>query len=156
MDLRDAGAGERLGAEVGEDLLERAPQRRLDDAARLFEGDLRDAVLQGLELVAERLRDEVGARGEDLAQLHEGRAQVLQRGGDALEEGERWDLGFAAIDEQPDDGLVLEVPGLDDVSQTVAHEDRGDLPEADHVLDGRAGGPEVGVHGAHRRHGAGW
>ena len=61
VDVRDAGA-----------------EARLDDVLDRFESDPGDLVLELLQLEDERLGEDVLARGEDLAELDEGRAEVLE------------------------------------------------------------------------------
>ena len=84
VDLRDARAGERQLLEHREDLLHRPAKLRLDDGTDIGKGHRRDIVLKLLELLDDVVGDQIAAGGEDLAELHEGGAELLEHHADAL------------------------------------------------------------------------
>ena len=75
VDLCDRRTGERLLVEPGEDL---EPDLLVDDPARLLEREGRHVVDQPLELLDVDVRKQVGPRREQLAELDEGRAELLE------------------------------------------------------------------------------
>ena len=66
-----------------EDVSSGRAELRLDDRAHLGVRERLDAVLQLLQLDDDRVGDEVRARGGRLAELHERRAEALERAPDA-------------------------------------------------------------------------
>ena len=77
--LRDRGRRQRRGVELRERLADRPLQRVLDDRARGFAVERRDAVLQQRQFLGDVRRHQVAARGQDLPELDEDRAELLQR-----------------------------------------------------------------------------
>ena len=84
VDLRDRGRGQGLVVELAEHLVHGAAELVLDELADPLAAEGLDLVLQLAQLGHELERDQVGAGRHDLAQLHEGRAEVLQREPDPL------------------------------------------------------------------------
>ena len=72
------GGGDRR-AQVGEQALDRPTQRFLDLAPRLFQREGRQGVLQPAQVACELQAEDVGAGGQDLAQLDRHRPQMLKR-----------------------------------------------------------------------------
>ena len=79
MHLGDGRGCERLRIDLGEQLAPGLLQPLLDEAQDLLEREGRRAVLQGRKLGDEIGRNHVRARGEDLAELDEGRSQLGER-----------------------------------------------------------------------------
>ena len=77
--LRDRGGGQRLLVERREHLLGGAAVGVLDDGARDAAVEGRHAILQLGQLVGDVGGQQVAARGQGLAELHEDRAEFLQR-----------------------------------------------------------------------------
>ena len=80
--LGDGGGGDRR-AELGEVILEPAAERLLDGAARLGHGERRQPVLQVAQVAGELGADQVGAGGQELAELDVAGAEAGERAGDA-------------------------------------------------------------------------
>ena len=79
MHLCDRGRGQRFGIEAGECLADRQAECFLDDAARGIAVERLDPVLQQGQFVGHVRRHQVAAGGQDLAELDEDRAEILQR-----------------------------------------------------------------------------
>jgi hypothetical protein len=84
MDLAERGGRDRLLLEGRKGLGDLDPELRGDDGMRLFIGEGLDLVLEPREGLQERGRQQVGPRGEELAQLHVRGAELLQIGGQLL------------------------------------------------------------------------
>ena len=82
--LRDRPGGERQRVDVVEDVLPRDAQLLLHHPDDLLLGERRHVVLQRGELLDELGREEVGTRGQDLAELAEGRTQLSSAARSAL------------------------------------------------------------------------
>jgi hypothetical protein len=78
MHLRHGRGGEGLRVEADEEELRRLAERFLDRGDRLLDREGLHVVLQLLQLGEVFGREEIGAQAQGLAQLHEGRAQILQ------------------------------------------------------------------------------
>ena len=65
--------------ELAEDLLDRAPERVAHDRGRRLAGERRHPILEAGELVGDVFGQQVAAGREDLAELDEDRAEILQR-----------------------------------------------------------------------------
>ncbi len=78
MDLAHGCRGERLRREVGERLVDRTPERARDGRLHLRPRRGRDLALERGERVRERGGQQVPARGQHLAELHERHAGVAQ------------------------------------------------------------------------------
>jgi hypothetical protein len=81
--LRDRGRGDRI-AERGKRLRNRAAQRGGHGGFRLRARERRHAVLQALQVAGDRDADHVGPRRQELAELHIGRPEPGQRGGEPV------------------------------------------------------------------------
>ena len=79
MHLRDRRARDRLAVEAREHFADRAPVDALERRDHLLAGKRRHAVLQLRELVGDVRRQEVAARRQHLAELHEDRTEVGER-----------------------------------------------------------------------------
>ena len=77
--LGDRGRGDGLVVEFGEDLVEAAIELLLDGLSRLAARERGQAILQLGEIRRQLLADQIGTHRERLAQLHEGRSQLLER-----------------------------------------------------------------------------
>ena len=78
VDDGDGGPADRLGIEVGERVAQRHPEVVLDPLAHLGERHRRSGVEAGPELVGHLVAEHAGGRGDDLAELHERAAEVLE------------------------------------------------------------------------------
>ena len=79
VDLRDRRRGDRLTLEVREDIVERTTQPALDLADGHIGRERRHAVLQLREFVGDVGGQQVATCRQHLAELHEDRAEVLER-----------------------------------------------------------------------------
>jgi hypothetical protein len=114
--LRDGGGGHGLVREFGEDLVDGSAQLPLDDRVGLLVGERLDVGVQQGELGDERLGEQVDPGGEQLAELHEGGSQPLQRLAQA-----NGDLGlFGGV------FFALGV-GVGEVAEALLEQDGGDL-----------------------------
>jgi hypothetical protein len=77
--LRNRRRRERLGVESGEQLADRLAERALERLNRELARERRHLVLQLRELRGELGRQNVGTHRERLAELHEDRAELLER-----------------------------------------------------------------------------
>ena len=92
-------------------------------------------ILKALEVADEVLAHEVGPRREELAEAHEGRAEVLHHEGQAVWQALLVEALFGA---RGDDLLSLgevaaQVQAADDVGEAVANQHGGDFCEAVHL-----------------------
>ncbi len=78
MHLADRGGRDRLLVEVDERLLERQAELFLDHDTNLCEGEWAHIVLEAAQLGDDVRRDDVGPRGEQLAELDEGRPELVE------------------------------------------------------------------------------
>src|SRR5439155_16497245 len=78
VDLTDRSGRERLGVDAGEDVLPRDAELLLHHLDDLGLAERRDLVLEGRELRDGFGREQIGAGGEDLAELRKGRAELLE------------------------------------------------------------------------------
>ena len=76
--LRDRGRRERLGVELGEELVGARAQLDGERALDVGVGERLDAIERLLELAAVGLGEEALRRGDDLAELEVGRAEILE------------------------------------------------------------------------------
>jgi hypothetical protein len=79
MHLRDRGRGERRALERGEHLLDGLAEGRRKRRRGLLAGEGRHLILKLRELRRDIGRQEVGADGQGLAELHEDRAELFER-----------------------------------------------------------------------------
>ena len=80
MHLRDRGGGDRF-AEADEDAVDRPPEGRLDRRDRHLARKRRHAVLQQLQMAHHIGADDIRPRRQKLAELHIGRSERADRGG---------------------------------------------------------------------------
>ena len=99
MHLADRPGGERLGIDAREHVLPRHAKLLLHDGDDLFLGHRRHVVLELRELGDELGRQQVGPRGEDLAELRERRPELLERRAQALRALLERHVGGAALAE---------------------------------------------------------
>ena len=134
MDLRDRGGGERLGLDRPEDLRRRPAEFLGEDRLDLGERERLDVVAELRQLGRVGFGEEVGAGAEDLAELHEGRPEVLADhpeppravlGRDLVAERR----AFERADE------AVEVERGDDVAIAVADQARQDLAVSGKVAE---------------------
>src|SRR5262249_57528777 len=78
VDLANRGGSRRLLVELEERLFDRQAELLLNHPADVFEGNRADIVLQPLELDEDVRRDDVRPGREELAELDEGRAKLVQ------------------------------------------------------------------------------
>ena len=142
--LRDRRRAVRVRLDVAEHLERRAPERALELGQQLLERHRRHVGLQLLEFGDPARREEVDARRHHLAELDEGRAELLERHAHALRRLERDLLGDrAAVQDLPG---ALEHAGdadaLHEVAQAVPDEDRRDLVQARQLAHHAEGLPQ--------------
>ena len=75
----DRGPADRVGVEVGVGVLQGATQFVLDEALHLVEGHRRSGVEAAAELVGHVVAENAGRRADQLAELEERCAQILER-----------------------------------------------------------------------------
>jgi hypothetical protein len=133
--LTDGRGGNGLLLEIEEELLDGELELLLDHALDLGVGDRRDVVLQRLQLEDDVRRDDVRARGEELAELDEGRPELVQHLPDA-------EAAVRAV------GRDVDFPGatgprpvrpvrVEEVAEAVLRCDLRDLGEAAELADSR-------------------
>jgi hypothetical protein len=129
--LRDRSRGERLLVEADEHLLDRTAVGRFDEGARHLAIERRDAVLQPRQFVGYVEWQQIAARGQRLAELHEDGAELLERQPqpfaawrvlDALEPGPR-------AEQEQEAQWPVQVSGAHEFVEPVAHEDALDFDE---------------------------
>ena len=76
--LTDRGGGNRLLVEADERLLDRQAELFLDHDPNLREGERADVVLEAAQLGDDVRRDDIGTRGEQLAELDERRPELVE------------------------------------------------------------------------------
>ncbi len=99
MHLADGRGRDRRLVELEEELVDREPELLFDDLLRLLEGERRDLVLERLQLEDDVRRDDVRPRREELAELDEGRAELVEHLAQA-----RWPRG------EPSDSTSTSAP----------------------------------------------
>src|SRR6266567_4483499 len=136
MDLADRGRRGWLLVELEEGLLDRQAELLLNYAPDVGERNRPDVVLQLLELDHDVGRDDVRASREQLAELDEGRPQLVQH----LPQpppAVRGRVG-AAVPADPREEVGQPV-ALEEVAEAVLDRDLRDLGEAADVARGRTG-----------------
>jgi hypothetical protein len=118
--LPDRRRGDRLLLELLEDLLDREVELLLDDPADARERLGPGVVLKAAQLVQDVRRHDVGPGGQQLAELDEGRAQLVQHLAQPPAAVAGADRGVVG------DGLLA----AEGVAEPVAGGDLGDLAEA--------------------------
>ncbi len=137
--LRDRRRGDRHVVELGEEFRDRTSERALDLVARRLGAERRHRVLQFAQLDDEAHRDQVGPRREDLAELHEGGAQLFEGHPDPL--FGRVAHQFAAPAAEAREAArqlerALQFEPRDQVAETELHDHAQDLAQALQVLEG--------------------
>ena len=79
MDLRDRRGRERRRVELRENIRDRAAKRALERRDRERAGERRHLVLELRELRGDLRSEQIGPHGQHLAELHEDRAELLER-----------------------------------------------------------------------------
>ena len=132
--LRDRGGRDR-GAERGEQLGDRLAERRGDRGFRLRLRERRHLVLQRFQIARERGPDDVGTRGEKLPELHVGRPEPRQRGGE-LDRGARMARPLEQPRElQPKPRRSGQGRGIDQAEHAFAREDEARAREPEQMAD---------------------
>jgi hypothetical protein len=127
--LAQRGRRHRLRLELGEGLGEPDAQLRADDGLHVHERERLDLVLEPGQRFHVGEGKDVGARGEELAELDEGRPHLLEIGGKMLGE-----LLFAGSDHRRVGDRLIEAGALHEVGPPVLHEESGDVLVALEVL----------------------
>jgi hypothetical protein len=78
VDLADRRGGDRDRVELGEKAFDRLAELLLDHALDVLVREGADVVLQAAELGDDVRREDVGAHREELPELDEGRAQLVE------------------------------------------------------------------------------
>ena len=132
VDLADRGGGDRGLVEFGEELLDRELEVFSDDALDVFVGERAHVVLEGLQLGQDVRRDDVGAGREELAELDERRAELVQHLPQVLAALRRCAFGVPRS-RQASGQQVGQTVGLEEVTEAVLDRDLGDLGDAAEV-----------------------
>ena len=135
MHLADGGRGDGALVELQEKPLDRVAEVFLEHALDLLERDRANVVLQRSQLGDDVRRHDVGARREQLAELDEGRAELVEHLAQVLAP-----LGAGAVDRGhplvPRDE-VGQLVRLEEVAEPVLDRDLRDLGEPPQVAGGR-------------------
>ena len=144
--LRDRRRTLRARVDVAEHVERRAPERAFELGQQLLERHRRHLGLQLFELGDPARREEIDARRHHLAELDEGRAELLQRHAHALRGIERDLLGNGiAVQDLPGAFQhARDADALHELAQAVADEDRGDFLEARQLAHHADGVPQHG------------
>ena len=132
VDLADRRRGYRGRVEVGEELLDAQLELLADDTLDVVVGDRTDVVLELLQLEHDVGRDDVGAGREQLAELDEGRAELVEHLTQvpaALGGAGHFRVQLRAAGEE-----VGQAMGLEEVAEAVPDRDLGDLGDPAKVL----------------------
>ena len=135
VNLADRRRGERLGLELEEEPLDRLPELFSDHTLDLGERDRPHVVLEPAQLGDDVRRDDVGSRREQLAELDERRAELVEH--------------FAQMPATRGRGAVIgrtTSATLEDVAEAVPHGDLGDLAQPPDVQLFRARGHGAVLH----------
>ena len=135
VDLADRGRRQRHGVEFREELVDVASEFGRDQRPHVLEGQGGNVVLQPCELSGERRRDQVPARGQELAQLHVRRPEPLERTTHAnlARRPPTLELGGIVGDlfeRCPVGGVVGDLSVLEQKEDSLVPEDGGDLAVA--------------------------
>ena len=95
MHLRDRGGGDR-GPNAANASFSGLPSAAVTTASASRARERRHLVLQAFEIAGERDADHVGPRRQELAELHVGRAELGQRGGEPAPRASRWSAARSA------------------------------------------------------------
>src|SRR5947209_11044163 len=125
MHLADRRGCQRRAVEQPEDGFHGPPQLRFDDRDHHLGLQGRRRILELGELDLVRGRQQVGSRREDLPQLDEGRAELLERCANMLRPGKR--LVVAPIEDSLQRNKPLQPGNADEEAQTVTRKHLADL-----------------------------
>ena len=143
VDLGDRGGGNRDIVEAREDLIDRPLPLGFENGPRLLDRKGRNLILELAELLDERAGNEVGPNGEDLPELDERGAQLLEREPDPLGEGGPF-LGEGTVrsfppshpeepDPPPERNEPPQVQALEELPEPVLEKNVDDVPETPDV-----------------------
>ena len=126
MDLADRGSGERLAVELDEEALDRLAELLVDDALDLLVRERAHVVLEPAQLGDDVRRQHVGPHREELAELDEGRAELVEELAEVLAALRRRavDEHFAVATARQEVGQLV---ALEEVAEAVPDGDLGDL-----------------------------
>ena len=126
VDLADRGRGQRLAVEFEEETLDRLAELLADDALDLFVRERAHVVLEPAQLGDDVRRQHVGPHREELAELDEGRAELVEELAEVLAA-----LRRRAVDDPRAVPAAREKVGqlvaLEEVAEAVPDGDLGDL-----------------------------
>ena len=126
MDLADRGGGDRLAVELEEEALDRLAELLLDHALDVLVRERAHVVLEPAELGDDVRRQDVRPHREELAELDEGRAELVEELAEVLAALGRRALGeLAAV--APAGQEVGQLVALEEVAEAVPDGDLGDL-----------------------------
>ena len=134
--LGDRRRCQRLADELAEDLLDRAPQLAAHDRGGGVARERRHPVLEACELVGDVFGQQVAAGREDLTELDEDRAEVLQR---AAQPHRAWRLRPAdpvpgqEVEDEPD--RTQQVRPQHDIVEAVPHQHHVDVGEPEDLAE---------------------
>ena len=141
--LADRGRGDRGRIEVQEEPLERVAQIVLDHPLGLLERERAHVVLERSQLDDDVRRDDVGPRREQLPELDEGRAELVEQLAQMLAARRARSLGLRGRGDARLGGApgqeVGELVRLEEVPEAVPHHDLRDLREASEAAGCRLG-----------------
>ena len=134
--LPDRGGGDGGRLELREELLDRKPEVLADHPLDVLVRERPHVVLQGLQLEHDVGRDDVGPRREQLAELDEGRAELVQHLAEVLAA-----LGGRALRRETllSGQQVGQPVGLEEVAEPVLDRHLGDFRHAPEIAGRRAG-----------------
>ena len=142
MDLGDGGGGPGGGFEVLEQLFDRRLQLLFDDGDRpaMIEG--RDLVLEPAQLLDQSGGQQIVAGADDLAELDEGRAQLLQGHAQALPAVVLTGQLLSAFGKQPpyQPSASPEIEGVENLAESVLDQYPGDVPKSSCMSEGTRDG----------------
>ena len=139
MRLGQRGRGHRHVLEAGEHPLGRVAEILFQLCAQRLHGHRGHMALQAPEFFDPLGRQQIDAGGQHLAELDEGRSQILQRMTHAFGRRQPQGRSLAASDvEQPPGALQCtgHADALDHIAEAVTHQHRGDLLHAAEVAHG--------------------
>ena len=140
--LRDRGRRQRLGIEAGEDLLGRRAQVLGELGAHHLDRHRRRLTVQLFEFGDPGRAEQVGAAGQDLAELDEGRPQILERHAQLHRRIQPRQVG-GMVHAQHMAGAGQPIGPAEpahQIAQAVADEDRRDLLQPAEIAGCRQGG----------------
>ena len=128
VDLADRGRGHRLAVELEEETLDRLAELLADDALDLLVGERAHVVLKPAQLGDDVRRQHVGPHREELAELDEGRAELVEELAQVLPALRRCAVGDPrAVPATREE--VGQLVALEEVAEAVPDGDLGDLSQ---------------------------